>query len=122
MLEACAFLVRRQSICGVPIVSAVKRCQTFVASASTKDLCCIQGDLRREGLLDRKGLKQWSFADDKMSVPVMTCAAPPRRVPLLRSTHRNACAALRYAGMFYALCDLLARNSLVLVSDALKLL
>jgi hypothetical protein len=30
--------------------------------------------MRRDGLLDRKGCKQWPFPDDRMSVPIMTCA------------------------------------------------
>lgn len=31
----------------------------------------LQGDMRREGLLDRQGCKIWSFPDERMSVPIM---------------------------------------------------
>lgn len=37
----------------------------------------MQGDMRREGLLQGKGsFKAFSFADHSMSVPIMMCALP----------------------------------------------
>jgi hypothetical protein len=32
---------------------------------------CMQGDLRREGVLSKPGTKMWTFPDDMMSLPIM---------------------------------------------------